>query len=241
MSLFFFDKNNNDRNSPSVTTPDVQLNPMSHATTSISPRAVGSPTAGHIVTKNDKIVVNDGTKDLITLGRQNDGSYSLSFSDGFNQRLLVGPDSTGTEVVKISKAGQNASTATNDQLLFNSSQDVFKIISSGTASYTPPSPISGGAPQVVATIPHGQPNPPAFLVYVNNPYLGAVAFNSPGLTIAPSTVYITNSGTYLLISSADVDATNLYIRFTYLGTASTTGLNAYTWSYKYYILQETAA
>jgi hypothetical protein len=109
---------------------------MAKNTASISPRAVGSATSGKVTTKNDQIITNNGTFDVITLGRQNDGTYGMTMNDSANARLLIGPDSGGNIAVKVSKVGYDAATATNDQLIFNSQQDVFKIVAKYTVSFT---------------------------------------------------------------------------------------------------------
>lgn len=58
--------------------------------------------------------------------------YQLS--DGSNNILSIGKDSTGAYSVKIAKPGFNAYDAVNSNLVFNSSQNVFKIVQSGTVT-----------------------------------------------------------------------------------------------------------
>jgi len=186
--------------------------------------------------------VNDGFRAI-----SNEARTSIVKDDAGQQRLLTGYQqggfSNGDVGVKLSQTGVDVGQATDDQLIFSTDFNLFKIAQSGTVSYTPPSSLAGATPQLVATIPHNLGVSPAFMVYVTNPNLSGVGYTSPGLTNLPSTVYITNSGSIILVSTADVDTTNLYIRFTYLagGAGSITGLEAFTWNYKYYILRETAA
>lgn len=66
-------------------------------------------------------------------------------SDGSNDRLLIGKDSTGSYVVKVSKAGFNAFDTADANLVFNSGQNVFKIVSSGTLTIPGFTVTSGGA------------------------------------------------------------------------------------------------
>lgn len=114
MSLIFTDRNGDGRLQPSVDAIDVQGNPKAHNTNSISPRAVGTQTVGKVITKDSRIIANDGT----------------------NNVGLFGFDDAGNMVVKVAKPGFDANSATNDQLIFNSQQDTFKIVNKLTANFT---------------------------------------------------------------------------------------------------------
>lgn len=109
MTLFNIDKDSDNRLIPSVNAPDLHLNRMAHATSSISPRSEGKQSAAKIITKNSRIIANDGANNI----------------------GLFGFDDAGNMVVKVAKTGFDANSATNDNLIFNSAQDVFKITETG--------------------------------------------------------------------------------------------------------------
>lgn len=185
----------------------------------------------------------DKTNKLVSeLGQQADGSNSLKFFDSSGIGIAqFGTFPDGTTGLKVAKSGVEVSAATNDQLIFNSNQDVFKIVKTGTASITPPSSWGGGNAQTV-TIVHSLSSSPAFLVYVNNPVGIPGTVYAGQLSSVPSVIWgpSASGGVGFYLSSARVDGTNLYIDLVNLLSSTQTGVNAYTWNYKYYILQETA-
>ena len=166
------------------------------------------------------------------------------FNDSTDRRVLLGKGKDDFYGLKVSKPGFDVYDATDDELAFNSDQNVFKIVLSGTTSVS----ISGSFPSFVpqtATVAHGLGTTPAFTVYVENPnystLTGLIASSGQGLTATPFTVYYNNSVTVeaLLTISARADATNLYIDIINL-TLVSTGFPSWTWNLKYYIMQETA-
>lgn len=149
-------------------------------------------------------------------------------------------DSTGQPILKVAKEGFDALTATNDQLIFNSAQNVFKIATTNTATVSVPDPIAAGA-TVTTPVAHGLGASPAFDVYVNIPsYAGYTGTGQ--LTKVPGDVIGTvgaSGGQIFLRGNARVDATNIYFDVTNHSASSLAGL-AGTWTFKYYIQQETA-
>jgi hypothetical protein len=246
MTLHYTDLSNNggDRLSPGVHGADVQTHPMAKNTASISPRAVGSATSGKVTTKNDQIIVNNGTFDAINLGRQTDGTFALSFSDGSNQRLLIGPDSGGNEVVKISQAGFDASTATNSQLIFNSQQDTLKVVATGAATISADSTTSTNK-TTTTSFPHGLSTIPIVLAYIQNSFLG-------GYTPLPTFVGIgtlqrnfssPNNGIVLALNqyiSAYADSTKVYFTNNFANDNYPSAYSTSAITVKYYLLQETS-
>jgi len=183
-----------------------------HNTTSFSPRAVGTQTGAKIITKDSKIIGFDGSNNI----------------------GLFGFDDAGNIVVKVAKTGFDANVATNDQLIFNSQQDVFKIELNNTASLVGKNMTAGETKTV--PIAHGLSTTPAFQIYVNAPSVIGLQGGS-GLTNLP--LIYAAGGTIGLILQARVDSTNLYLDLINVG-ATTVDYSAYTWSFKYYLLQETA-
>lgn len=214
MTLTNIDKDTNDRVNPNVGSHDVQINPMAHATSSISPRAQGTQSAGKVTTKDSKIVANDGTNNI----------------------GLFGFDDAGNMVVKVAKPGFDANNATDEELIFNSAQDVFKIVQTGNSTSPSVAVNTGGANYATfvgttVVIPHG-------LSFIPVP-IGV--FDNGGLYIPlPFTDIWQNSSSGYTQFTIDVsaDATNVYISakaFAYNTTASVSALPV-----KYYLLQQTA-
>lgn len=164
--------------------------------------------------------------------------------DSGTRRVLMGRGGNGFYGFKVSQEGFDVYDATDSQLVFNSDNNIFKIISSGTATVTAPTSGFTGTTTITTTVAHGATGEPASIVFVENPsQLSGVGYISPGLTQVPSTVYITNSGAVILVSTSRVDSTNIYFDLTYLsGGAGDIGpvVGGFVWTFKYYILQETA-
>lgn len=170
----------------------------------------------------DRIITNQG---IIKLSKNDD---NFIFFDGDKYRMVVGFDENNDPVVKISKPGFNVLEATDDQLIFNSSQNVFKIVDSGNTSLNAVVPVAGDSVQKI--IPHNLGYAPIPLVFIQLP---------GGYRQLPApTGYHASGGDILFNSwvSAVTDADNLYIDF-----AGGSAANYGTWNFKYYLLQETAA
>lgn len=149
--------------------------------------------------------------------------------------VQVYKDETGTRRVILDKdglrtsaSGVDAHSATNDQLTFNSNNNVFKIIDSGTEVVAG---VAGST--VVGSVDISGlnlSNPPLLVVAVRNPLSGTAYFPTP---------YILNpsSTTNFVSTLAWVDSDTVYLQVD-IGSGAT----GYTgdWSFKYYILQETA-
>lgn len=121
------------RLNPTPNQNDQQIDRLAHGTTQ-NQNSGEEATADGLKFQERKIITKvDGT-DKMVYGFQSDGSYGLTFSDGSNQRLLIGPDSTHADVIKISKPGYDASTAADANLIFNSGQNLFKILEVKTAT-----------------------------------------------------------------------------------------------------------
>lgn len=149
-------------------------------------------------------------------------------------RLLI---NTNPFEMKVSKEGFDAFTAANDELIFNSSQNVFKIVFSGTATLDALTINTGGASWSASVgsntlvIPHGLGYVPAILAYwdIGGEY-------SP----LPITRTITAAGSSFMMYSilAFVDATNIKLSSELTGYNVNTSFGSV--NIKYYLLQETA-
>ncbi len=223
MTLHYTDLGTDNRLEPAVHGADVLTHPMAKNTASISPRAVGS-SAGKVITKDSRIIANDGTNNI----------------------GLFGFDDAGNMVLKIAQTGFDANSATNSQLIFNSQQDTFKIINPGGSTATVSLPIgSYHAVQTwTTTIAHGLSTTPGVSAFVNLSTLPSLAVSTglspvPGIGITATSGLGTNVFLPGYIADVSVDSTNLYFTVSWLYGALALGSN-YTVSFKYYILQETA-
>lgn len=129
-------------------------------------------------------------------------------------------NSNGRPILKIAKDGFDALTATNDQLIFNSDQNVFKIVSTGIVQLI----TSTGGPSAV-TVNHGLGYVPAPLVYMEFPGSATSRTPLPYIETGPSGIEVVYS----------IDANNLVVE---CRVADPFGPNTY--GIRYYLMQETA-
>lgn len=188
-------------------------------------------------------IIQDGKSSIDTNNgvvsiNQNDDNFL--FYDGNVYRMLVGLDDDGEPIIKISEEGVSVLDADDDQLIFNSNNNLFKIIDTNTDSVTVPNPMSAG--QIVTkTIPHNLGFVPSFIVYGNIPTGGGYV-GAGQLTNLPAHLYgsIGSSfGQIVAVMQARADETNLYVDVINPGALSVPNLGT-PWTFKYYILQETA-
>ena len=228
MSLWDVDKNSDKRSSPQLNQRDQIAQRISNATTSVNPVTDATATSGFLKTANGQILGNNGT----------------------NNVGLFGFDDTGTMVVKVAKPGYDANSATNDQLVFNSSQNVFKIVDKLTTTIPSFSLAAGAGNRFkIITIPHLQSSTPLVEIYVQS-YL--VNFSVGGFissTYTPLPVVYDGSPNTYVFPAADmssypltiryaVDSTNIYIQASYASTAATTVNDI---PVTYFIKQESAS
>lgn len=144
--------------------------------------------------------------------------------DTGTRRVLLGKGADGFYGLKVSKVGEDVYDAGNDDLIFNSSQNVFKIVSSGTASIA----FAADGTTETTTIAHGLGYKPIVFAFINQSGISQ--------TLPHVGVYIggANAGKTYQIISWGVDSTNVYFynQSQLQGTASP--------DITYYLLQETA-
>lgn len=118
---------------------------------------------------------------------------------------------------------------------------MLKVINSGTASITPPSSWAvGNAGKIRTTVAHNLGYTPIVLVYVNNPNIVGVSDYGDGIRPAPATLFLGTSYNKVIESQVLTDTNNFYIDLILLDTTGSnlTGADAYTWEYKYFVLQQ---
>jgi len=177
------------------------------------------------------------------------------FTDSANRRITVqddnqvstvaigniGLDSSGTQLwgMKVAQTGVDVTTATDNQLIFNSNQDVFKIVQTGTITAT----IANGidtAQQTVQIKAHNLGYNPGIIAFMS--------FNNSSGTIFSPMPYL-STGAYVdggghswlqnvVVATCSVDTVNitLIVDAVYALTNSLSPL----WTMQYYLLQETA-
>jgi hypothetical protein len=159
-------------------------------------------------------------------------------NDGTTNRILLGQYQNTFSGLKVSKQGKDVVTASNQDLIFNSEQNVLKIINTNTTSINVPNPLPTGT--ITATVPHNQTFAPAFLAFVSTPALAAYGIPNSQIVGLPY-ILPTSIGTAdaPLLVQARTDASSIYFDIINYQSAALPDLGG-TWSFKYYILQESA-
>lgn len=168
----------------------------------------------------------------------------LAVQGGVNKAIMGFYGEENKFGFKVAEDGTDVLTATNDQLIFNSEQNIFKVAESGTVALVSQTVGAGLSVDQKFTIPHNLGRVPAFNAFVLVTNTGQAAINQ-----FPSTYYVSISNLYSYTESggtglnyahaAGIDAQNFYFtRSVFNGSASTQTITAST--LKYYIYEETA-
>ena len=174
--------------------------------------------------------------------RLDEGNGRFVVSNGQNNLGIFGPDSTGKTVVKIAKEGFDADTATDDQLIFNSEQNVFKIVKKISKSFSISAGANGGTGSI--TIDHNLGYVPLIFGSVT------VSTNTVGLSNGsilmlpvkvPGITGIQNSTTQLPVDFLSMSITSLTTSNLNVGWSLIFGSNSVTGLITLYVLQETAS
>ncbi len=220
MSLWDVDKTGGGRESSVLNQRDQVLQRRANSTTAIHPVTDATTTTGFLKSSNGQILGNNGT----------------------NNVGLFGFDSAGNMVVKVAKPGYDADTAANSNLIFNSAQNVFKIVGSGTVSLLGTYSHGVGAQSNVLidtkSVAHNLGYYPATLIY-------SLPTSAAGYKPVSDGSIIVNgfSSTYNYSFTREFFVTTTTIVFNifynaYLSSGTTSGTLGE--DYKYYLLQETA-
>jgi hypothetical protein len=180
-------------------------------------------------------ITSGNIKGVVDLGNNNpqgsepfirfDGTADrVLYNDGTTNRFFFG-NNNGTAAVKLSQAGNDVLTATDDKLIWSSDFNSFKIVKVGTITVS----ISGVATQAQASSAHNLGYIPSSIGYISQ---GGTYFGLPysGLSIGGATL------TILRQWSVATDATNTTVFYT-RGT-SVSGDESF--DIKYYCLREIA-
>lgn len=221
------DTSSDGRVSPMPMLHDVSSTRKADGTQGVTQK-IDTDTGAYVSTKDAQIVVNNGTNDVITIGRQSqDQSFGMLTNDGTNNRMLI--DTNGQ--IKISQPGYDVRTAVDSQLIFNSDNNLFKVVLSGTTSL-----VYDGSVNTYKTIPHGQSTIPIVLAYVQLPST-ATNFSPMQSQYVPMPFYQLRTGLPAVQCVQSVDSTNIYLRVHDIYSSPST---PETYNFRYYVLQETS-
>lgn len=157
--------------------------------------------------------------------------------DTGTRRVLLGKGLNGFYGLKVSKTGEDVYEATDSQLIFNSNQNMFKIATTVTGTYTI---TSGDASANYAnfSFAHGQTTKPTVIGSFSNT-TDSVSRQLPYLYQAPTSSYFGFSAS-ASVQIYSIDATNINVAVKILDINGTSWLLANTTlSFKFYCLQET--
>jgi len=219
MSLQDTDPNTTNRIEPTPQAMDQNPTRVSDGTTAITNKQDGSSGA-YVSTKDATVKVNDGTVNRVALGLLPDGSYGL----------------------KVSQDGFDVLTAADDDLIFNSAQNSFKIVRTINATIpatgTATTPAGGGfnSQTAIVTVAHNLGYNPAVIAFAL--YSSTVWLPIPLSRIVSNTTKGWGTANFIMY----VDTTNITFHqeiALYDTTAGVTG-SLPAMQVKAYILQETA-
>jgi len=177
-----------------------------------------------LISSNDpQNIANEMNKNILEL--KNNEVVQYFKDDTGTRRVMLGKGPSGFYGLKVSQEGYDVYTASNDELVFNSDNNVFKIIQSGTATLG--SAADGTTTEV--TVAHNLGFVPVVMAYLTD----------SGSSISPLPSLIVESagaeeGKVLQVISWYADTTNVTF-YNQSNLQSTAG-----GTIKYYILQETA-
>lgn len=192
-------------------------------TNSQSPNTPTTPEGQELINNNSHQgkIVSDGTNDRVVLGYQ---------KDGFGTGVDYG--------IKVSQAGYDVRTATDDQLAMSSAFNMFKIVQSGTATLTVPA--SMASTQVASTtVTHNLGYKPAFDVYITD---GTAYGLTPGQNQqTPFIQWYIVAGSIRGMFYTTVSTSTTTITFKYINGTTVTDVTGGYITFKYYLFRETAS
>lgn len=161
---------------------------------------------------------------------KNNETTTIFKDDTGTRRVLLGKGADGFYGVKVSEAGKDVYSASDDELVFNSGQNVFKIVQTGEITVTH----AASSTQDKVEINHGLSYTPAYLAF----------------TVTEDGYY--QQAPYTLFKSSGVDVGKTYVAYdayvndTVFGCRVSTNsvssrfADTYDVIFKYYLLQESA-
>lgn len=177
------------------------------------------------------LAVNDSDNNRsVSMGKTTSNTSGFAAYDDNNMRMLAGKYPNGDVKIKLSQQGKEVTEATDDELIWSSDFNLFKIVSSGTATLS-----YDGNVNTFVTVAHGLDYIPIVLAYVQFP--NDVNFSPMQAQYVPMPVYQSRTGLPTVQCIQSADATNIYLRVHDLYASGGTPM---TYNFRYYALRETA-
>lgn len=180
-----------------------------------------------------------------------DNFSTKTYYDESNARIVEGLLPDGTYGMWVSKPGDdvtNPSAAANNELVFNSNQDIFKIVGTGNATIPSITLANNASNASGIVVNHNLGYAPITQMYVQlsvTVWTGsttATVLSNISLPLSGSTVGVAQLVSAGSLTSFElyfaVDTANVYITAIY--TAGSSGATTLALPIKYYLLQETA-
>lgn len=217
MSIHDVDKSQDTRNSPMPNMSDSTTTRASDGTTAITNK-VDDATGAFVSTKDATVKVNDGDTNRVAVGLLSDGTFGM----------------------KVSQDGYDVSTATDDQLVFNSNYNMFKIVASGSVNlgivYTGTTVAAGTQSY---TLTHNLGYAPVVMAYSTQPDANMLVTS---LVALPYATFFTSgvlNGEFIATTYYTVTSTTVTFYVTH-HTGTDYAPITPTWNVKYYLMRETA-
>lgn len=164
--------------------------------------------------------------------------------DGVPQ-IILGRYPDGTYGLKISRDGVDVLTASDDDLIFNSANNLFKIVDSGEVPLTMPTVVNGTSQSVSDSAPHTLGYSPLVVAFISYPSPGVPGstytrmFGS-GTTQARSVSVSAVTIGYVSDEAVEATTTDVNFRWTVSNATGVTQAPIVA-TVKYYLLTETAS
>lgn len=180
-------------------------------------------------------------QDQLNGGNITQNQQNIIVFDNTTNRVLIGYQQVLQQWgLFVSQPGVDVTTATADQLIFNSEQDTFKIVKIIDLSLSVTISPDNTPGYSIVSEPHGLTYIPAYLAYITlDPTVAADGASTTGHIVSPAMTYGTLAGNVSIfsISTVSADATNVYFD-TEMGKSYLSG--TYNFSAQVYLLQESA-
>lgn len=175
----------------------------------------------------------------IVTGRLPDNlGYGTILYDSSNNPLIYMAVDDGQPILKVAKPGKNAITGTDADLIFNSANNVFKIVGEGAGTFPTANPSTSGTGFAgdgqTTEITHSLGFVPIVLAFID---FGGQYLLTPWTNMSQHGADGANMASFYV----SADSTKLYVQTSaliYRSGADTEALGGF--SFKYYLLQETA-
>lgn len=173
----------------------------------------------------------NGTSPAIII--DNDGTETFYDTDGVTPRFFTGRNSSGKWVSRLSKDGKNAVTGGISDMIWSSEFNNFKIAQTGTASIN----VSGTPGSGLGTVSHDIGYPPVVFAFVTE--IGGAT--SDLLMLPYYSIEQSISSPYPITIGAAATVQPFDTNITFYVRANNNPSFLGQWSFRYYILVETAA